>query len=210
MKSLAAFVLAFAFAPMAHAAVLINSVSYPSQVQPGQSFDIEIEVDRQGSGCTNNWGSTDIIIGGATTTFSYGPLDYTQGNGTSTATHSLVAPAAGTHPLEVIVYRGNEVNPNNCDTSIVEDTFSDDLAVVAPAPSTPSKSSSTTGGGGYIKCSFWDGWTVNAEHRCMADNGQFIRTMDYRSGNVGGSNDTALVSLYTQLIEKLTVLVSLL
>lgn len=207
MKAFALFIAIFAIAPAAHAAVLISTVTYPTDVQPGQSFDVAIEVQRTGSGCANNWGATEFIIGGATTTFSYAPLDYTQGTGTSSATHTLVAPAAGTHAFDINVYRGNEVNPNNCDTSIIEDTFSDTLEVVSPpAPAPQSKGSSVSGGGGYMKCSFWDGWTVSAEHRCLADNGQFVLTNSYRSGSFGSTN---LIGLYTQVVSKLHQMISL-
>lgn len=162
MKSLTTLLFALALFPSAtFAAVTINSVTLtPNPVEEGSSVNVEIEVQRSGSGCTNNWGSTDIVLNGATSTFSYGPLDFTQGSGVSTSTHSVQAPnVAGDYDLTVIVYRGNEVNPNNCDTSIVEDTATETLEVEAiPAPSAPAAVSYGGGGGmchpntGYPEC----------------------------------------------------------
>lgn len=84
----------------------------------------------------------------------------------------------------------------------------------APAPQNapnpgPSTGSSMTGGGGYMKCSFWDGWAVGSEHRCLSESGEYVRTMDWRGGNVGSSN-AALIALYTQVIQKLNQILGLL
>jgi hypothetical protein len=48
------------------------------------------------------------------------------------------------------------------------------------APSSNSGHSGPIGGGGYLKCSFWDGSSVGTQHMCMNENGQFVTTLSWR------------------------------
>lgn len=120
----------FLFVPfMASAAtpagIYINSISAPGSVAGGADMDVTVEVNRVGSGCSNNWLSTDIKVDGTSNVFTYGPLDHTQGSAVESETHTVKAPNAGsgtTHTLEVSIYSGDETPSLGCSATLKAST----------------------------------------------------------------------------------------
>lgn len=76
-----------------------------------------------------------------------------------------------------------------------------------PTPTPSSPAPKLVGGGGYIKCSMWTGFDVSAEHRCMNEQGQFVKTLEWRGGvPVGMGYFAALEALKVQLLQALLAL----
>ena len=186
----------------------------PDPAEPGQSVDLTIEVERIGSGCSNNWYGTRLTIDGEVQPDIIYPVDtYAIGQGTSTATHAITATSTeGTSQILVEILSGPETNPNNCAIGVVDsDTI--DLEVKKPAPvsSGPKSSGSISGGGGFIYCDLWAGQPVGEVHQCLDRNtGRPVKTLEWRAGTAGSSAYYAnLEAIKQQLLRILGILESL-
>lgn len=114
--------------------IYINSVALSHDtVAGGDTVNVTVEVQRVGSGCTNNWLSTDITVDGVTSTFSYGPLGHTQGSGTESETHTITAPASdGVYPVTVEILNGEESPALGCVSPTVQAATTTTLTVENP------------------------------------------------------------------------------
>lgn len=206
------------FASVSITDVLVNGSDQHQTVKGGSNVEITVEVERAGSGCSNNWGATRISIGGNEKTFTYGLLDHTQGAGTETETHEVKAPSANDnddeHDVLVEVFRGNEINPNNCDTSIIEDTASTTLTVAKKIKHSNNDNDgsegSVSGGSSFCHIFLSGGWSYNPDGFCInADTNKGMRIGDYMNAQ-SGFGGIQVHNLHVELMEKLHELLALL